>query len=139
MRKAAWLVVSVLFIGCAIHPDSNRPGFDRDIGGYPNESHSQAVGYSESGMVSYYGDQFQGKRTASGDRFNKNALTAAHRTLPFKTKIRVTNLANGKSVVVEINDRGPFSKNRILDLSQAAAAKIDLIGHGTTKAKITME
>jgi rare lipoprotein A len=80
-----------------------------------------------SGMASYY---WQGQMTASGVRFNPNALTAAHKTLPFGTKVKVTNKRNGKSVVVTINDRGPFIKGRIIDLSKAAAGQIGMIGSG---------
>ena len=82
-----------------------------------------------SGVVSWYGGKFHGRKTASGDRYNKNELTAAHKTLPFGTKVKVTNTRNGKSVVVEINDRGPFVKSRVLDLSQAA---FNEIGHTNT-------
>ena len=82
-----------------------------------------------SGVVSWYGGKFHGRKTASGDRYDKNELTAAHKTLPFGTKVKVTNTRNGKSVVVEINDRGPFVKSRVLDLSQAA---FNEIGHTNT-------
>lgn len=87
------------------------------------------------GTASYYGAQFNGQRTASGERFDMNGLTAAHRTLPFGSKVRVTNTANGKSVVVRINDRGPFARGRLIDLSRAAAGRIGLIGpgHGTVE------
>ena len=84
------------------------------------------------GTASYYGARFAGRPTASGERFNPARLTAAHRTLPFGSKVRVTNKRNGKSVVVRINDRGPFSKGRVIDLSKAAASEIGLVsaGHG---------
>ncbi len=93
------------------------------------EDEAEVIG---TGTASYYGAKFQGRRTASGERFDMNELTAAHRTLPFGTRVRVTNEANGKSVVVRINDRGPFSGHRILDLSRAAASEIGLVarGHG---------
>ncbi|MBA3677129.1 MAG: septal ring lytic transglycosylase RlpA family protein [Sphingosinicella sp.] len=89
------------------------------------------------GVASYYGAELAGNRTANGERFNPSALTAAHRTLPMGTRLRVTNKANGKSVVVRINDRGPFTKNRIIDVSRAAAEKISMIGSGT--ARVTLE
>ncbi|HEY0626033.1 MAG TPA: septal ring lytic transglycosylase RlpA family protein [Allosphingosinicella sp.] len=89
------------------------------------------------GMASYYGAELAGNRTASGERFNPNALTAAHRTLPMGTKLRVTNKANGKSVIVRINDRGPFAKGRIIDVSRAAAEKISMVRSGT--ARVTLE
>ena len=92
------------------------------------EAVEKAVDIS-SGVVSWYGGKFHGRKTASGDRYDKNELTAAHKSLPFGTKVKVTNTRNGKSVVVEINDRGPFVKSRVLDLSQAA---FNEIGHTNT-------
>ena len=90
---------------------------------------------SETGLASYYNDTFEGKTTASGELFSQSKLTAAHRTLPFKTKIRVTNLENKHSVIVTINDRGPFIKGRILDLSKKAATKLDFVDQGVAKIK----
>ncbi|MCR2834510.1 septal ring lytic transglycosylase RlpA family protein [Parerythrobacter lacustris] len=84
-----------------------------------------------SGVASYYANKFHGRRTASGERFDMHAMTAAHRTLPFGSKVRVTNPANGKVVVVRINDRGPFSHGRTIDLSRAAASEIGLIARGS--------
>ena len=94
----------------------------------------QAIG---QGTASYYGRELAGNRTASGERFNPNGLTAAHRTLPLGSKLKVTNKANGKSVIVRINDRGPFAKNRIIDVSRGAAEKISMIRSGT--ARVTLE
>ena len=91
---------------------------------------------SQSGMASYYGSE-SGSQTASGARFNPNAMTAAHRTLPFGTKVRVTNKRNGRSVIVTINDRGPFIRGRIIDLSTAAAGVIGMKGAGV--ARVTVE
>lgn len=91
----------------------------------------------DEGTASYYGAELAGNRTASGERFNPSALTAAHRTLPLGTKVRVTNQANGKSVVVRINDRGPFAKARIIDLSHGAAKEISMVRAGT--ARVTIE
>ena len=99
-------------------------------------STSGAVDVSESGMASYYADKYQGRPTASGERFNMNDLTAAHKTLPFGTRVRVTNLENGKSVVVRINDRGPFVKGRVIDLSLAAAKKLDMVKAGVAPVKL---
>ena len=95
------------------------------------------AGKSQSGVASYYGKRFHGRRTANGERFNMNALTAAHRSLPFGTKVRVTNPRNGRSVTVRINDRGPFHGGRNIDLSRAAAARIGMVNSGV--AKVTME
>lgn len=93
-------------------------------------------GKTQVGMASWYGDKEHNRKTASGERFNKNAYTAAHRTLPFGTMTRVTNLRNGKDVVVKINDRGPFIRGRIIDLSYAAAKSIGLVRSGVTKVKV---
>lgn len=90
----------------------------------------------QTGMASWYGGEHAGSRTASGERFDPGALTAAHRTLPFGTRVRVTNLANDRSVVVRINDRGPFRKTRILDVSRAAATELRMIGSGTAKVRL---
>ena len=89
-----------------------------------------------TGIASYYGGKFHGKRTASGEVFNKNAMTAAHRSLPFGTKVKVTNLRNGRTVLVKVNDRGPHVRGRIIDLSQAAAKKIGLSHAGTARVKL---
>ena len=86
-------------------------------------------GAAQAETATYYGQEFAGHRTASGETFNPNALTAAHRTLPFGTRVRVTNSRNGRSVIVRINDRGPFVKGRAIDLSSAAA---QAIGMGST-------
>ena len=88
-----------------------------------------------SGVASYYGAKFNGRRTASGERFDMNAYTAAHKTLPFGTKVRVTNPRTGKSVIVRINDRGPYAHGREIDVSRAAAIELGLIqrGHGTVE------
>jgi rare lipoprotein A len=85
-------------------------------------------------MASWYGPGFHGRRTASGETFNAGALTAAHRTLPFGTRVKVTNATNGRSVVVRINDRGPYVRGRVIDLSRAAARAIGMSG----TARITL-
>lgn len=92
--------------------------------------------YTETGYASWYGGKFQGRQTASGEIFDTHKLTAAHKTLPFGTIVRVTNLDNGKEVKVRINDRGPFIEGRIIDLSMAAAQKIGLLGTGVGRVKI---
>lgn len=91
-----------------------------------------------AGGASYYADRFHGRRTASGEAFNKHALTAAHRTLPFGTRVQVTNPTNGRSVVVRINDRGPFHGGRVIDLSRSAAERIGIVarGHGQVRLSI---
>lgn len=92
--------------------------------------------FSQTGKASWYGSGFHGKKTANGERFDMNTLTAAHRTLPISSRVRVTNLANGKSVVVRINDRGPYHGNRVMDLSKAAAQELGFIRTGTAQVKI---
>lgn len=91
-----------------------------------------------SGMASYYGNELAGNRTANGERFDPGDMTAAHRTLPFGSKVRVTNMSNGQSVVVRINDRGPFGRGRVIDISQAAAREIGMHRSGTAKVSMTL-
>ena len=97
---------------------------------------AQAGQVFQSGKASYYGKAHHGKRTASGVRFNMHGLTAAHRTLPFGTKLRVTSKDTGKSVIVTVNDRGPYHGNRILDLSQEAARQLGMIKRGVGQVTI---
>lgn len=93
----------------------------------------------ERGRASWYGEPFHGRRTASGEIFNMNDLTAAHKTLPFGTRLRVRNLATGQDVLVRINDRGPHVRGRIIDLSRAAAARVGLLGTGTAPVVLLAE
>jgi rare lipoprotein A len=88
------------------------------------------------GFASWYGGKFHGRLTSSGEVFDTNDMTAAHRTLPFGTMVKVTNLDNGKSAVVKINDRGPFVEGRIIDLSRAAAEEIDMLGQGVARVSL---
>lgn len=97
------------------------------------ERHEKSRCHPQSGMASWYGGSFQGKRTANGEHFNTNLPTAAHRTLPFGTRVRVTNKKNGYSVVVRINDRGPFIRGRVIDLSHAAANALHIDGVGAVQ------
>lgn len=97
---------------------------------------SDAIGFKEVGFASYYSDEFIGKRTSSGEYYNPQEFTAAHRTLPFGTKIRVTNLENGKQAVVRVNDRGPFIDGRIIDLSKSAAKFLGFLEKGIVKVQI---
>ncbi len=116
----------------AIPPSSWERVFDA-----PKNLPDTSTGVVERGIAAWYGPGFDGKKTASGERFNSRKFTAAHKTLPFNTMVKVTNLDNGMSVVVRINDRGPFNKNRIIDLSVAAARSIGLDKTGT--AGVTVE
>ena len=97
---------------------------------------SKGPTHSLQGVASWYGYPHHGRITASGRRFNMYELTAAHRTLPIGTRLRVTNLLNGRAVTVTVTDRGPFVKNRVLDLSYAAAREIDMIGPGTAPVQL---
>lgn len=92
--------------------------------------------FSQEGRASWYGNKHHGKKTANGERFDQHALTAAHRTLPFGSRILVTNLSNQRSVVVRINDRGPYSRNRILDVSRQAAHELDMLKAGVVQVHL---
>ncbi len=100
---------------------------------YPQEQPD----YDETGVASWYGPTFYGKYTANGELYDGNALTAAHRTLPMPVNVRVTNLENGKSIVVRVNDRGPYARGRIIDLSHRAAELLDVIRTGTARVRVT--
>jgi rare lipoprotein A len=91
----------------------------------------------KTGKATYYANKFEGRKTTSGERYHKHKFTAAHKTLPFGTEVTVTNLNNGKSVVVVVNDRGPYGKGLIIDLSQAAAKEIGLYGKGIVPCRIS--
>jgi len=116
------LTILVFLVGCSSH---------RNYKPQPD-----LLGHSESGKASYYSMKYQNRETASGERFNNHLMTAAHKTLPFGTKVIVTNIDNGKTVVVTINDRGPYVKGRIIDLTQAAFSKIESLDKGLVEVKI---
>ncbi|MFB4392576.1 MULTISPECIES: septal ring lytic transglycosylase RlpA family protein [unclassified Pseudomonas] len=116
-RSLTTLALFSLLAGCASH----------DI---------DPTGYDQTGVASYYGARHHGKRTASGEPFNQHGLTAAHRSLPFGTRVVVTNLNNQRSVVVRINDRGPHIRGRLIDLSRAAAEKIGMLRSGTARVRV---
>jgi rare lipoprotein A len=103
----------------------------------PQEKSEAVLEMIGQGEASYYGHELAGNRTASGERFNPNAFTAAHRTLPLGTKLRVTNVANGRSVIVRVNDRGPFVRSRLIDVSLGAAREIEMVRSG--KAQVRLE
>ncbi|MBK9070683.1 MAG: septal ring lytic transglycosylase RlpA family protein [Myxococcales bacterium] len=125
---ALLLLLGLIVGGCAAGRTA-RPG---------NFPRSAEVGDAVTGKASYYGKRFHGRKTASGERFDMHAMTAAHRTLRFGTRVRVTHVGNGRSVVVRINDRGPFGNgSRIIDLSQAAADALGMIAQGI--ATVTLE
>ena len=97
---------------------------------------TDSTGYRERGVASWYGGKFHGRPTANGERYDMYQYTAAHKTLPLPTWVRVTNLRNGNAVTVRVNDRGPFVKNRLIDLSYAAAEKLGMVGDGTTLVEV---
>jgi rare lipoprotein A len=98
---------------------------------------TDALALNQHGIASYYGQKFHGRKTASGERFNNNAMTAAHRSAPFGSRIKVTNLANGRSVVVRVNDRGPWVRGRIVDVSGVAARQLGMTGRGLTRVRVS--
>lgn len=97
-----------------------------------------ARSHYQSGIASYYADKFNGRRTANGERFSNSAMTAAHKTLPFGTLVEVTNMRNGRSVVVRVNDRGPYVHARVVDLSKAAARQLGMHHSGTAHVKLAV-
>jgi rare lipoprotein A len=99
-------------------------------------SASSASAFQQNGMASYYGPELHGRRTASGERFNQHGMTAAHRTVAFGSRLKVTNLSNGRSVVVRVNDRGPFIRGRIVDVSAGAARQIGMHGRGVARVRV---
>ena len=154
-RGAALLAFAVLAGGCSVGSGDRPPSRPPDISNVPDavprteprsrygnppyyEVYGQRYyvmptghGHVERGVASWYGEKFHGRRTSSGEPYDMYAMTAAHKTLPLPSYARVTNLSNGRSVVVRINDRGPFVDNRIVDLSYTAAQRLDMIGPGT--------
>jgi len=128
IRLLVLLLISFLLVGCTSAPRYRT---------YPLPPPVKPGGrYVETGIASYYAEKFHGQATSSGEIFDMYGLSAAHKTLPFGTIVKVTNLENGKQVTVPINDRGPFVKNRIIDLSYGAARAINMIGPGTAKVRI---
>lgn len=130
------LISSFFFIACS--GAGHRAGFTRKTGRTANSGTvtGSKQGFHSKGEISYYGKKFHGRKTANGETFNQHSMTAAHKTIPFNTRVKVTLLSTGKSVVVRINDRGPFKKNRILDLSYGAAKKVGLVEKGTGTARL---
>jgi rare lipoprotein A len=136
--RAAALLMLLAATGCA----ATRPTAALDPPDPPDPpAHGHTTGHGHShhgqtGYASYYARAHDGLRTASGERYDMDEMTAAHRTLPFGTRVRVTNLENGRDVVVRINDRGPFRKGRVIDVSYAAARKLGLVHSGVAKVRV---
>ena len=125
-RHASYLVLTMLALGTLVPGDAAARAVKARV------KHAKR----ESGVASYYGPEFAFRRTASGEMFDPKEMTAAHRTLPFGTRIRVTNLSNGRRVVLRVNDRGPYRKGRVIDVSHAAARKLGFAHHGTAQVRI---
>lgn len=123
IRPAHLGVLMVLAAGCSGERQDSAPDPARPA-------------YVEKGLASWYGKAFAGRRTASGERFDPTAMTAAHPTLPFGSMLRVTNLSNGRSVMVRVNDRGPFVRGRVLDCSEAAASELGFRAKGVAHVAI---
>ncbi len=123
-KAAIVIVLSLMLFGC-IKRIPESPEFEKK--------------YVEKGIASWYGDEFEGRPTASGEIFDPDGMTAAHKTLPFGTIVKVTNLDNGKEAELKINDRGPFVKGRIIDCSKRGAKELGFFGKGTAKVKIEVE
>lgn len=130
LKALVTIMIPTLMWGCSsVKPTTSSP--------QPTEKSSGVhPGFVESGKASFYANVHQSKKTASGEIYEHKLNTAAHKTLPFGTKVRVTNIANGKTVVVKINDRGPFVRGRILDLSKSAFSSIANVASGVIEVKI---
>ncbi len=131
-------ILSLLIVSCA-----SAPRFTKERYAEPKVNSSKPVSNSPNGkatsykgIASYYGNDFHGKKTANGEMFDMHGLTAAHRSFPFGTKVRVTNTDNGKSCIVRVNDRGPFKLERIMDLSMGAAEMLDMMKSGTANVAL---
>ena len=161
---AGMAFIAICFTACTtkgpLEPVDDAPPNPRDVSGIPNavprneplsrygnpasyvvygkryHTLSSSKGYKEQGMASWYGTKFHGKRTSSGEPYDLYGMTAAHKTLPLPTYVEVTNLGNDRSVIVKVNDRGPFHGDRLIDLSYAAAVKLKIVGNGTERVEV---
>lgn len=115
-----------------LHASANR---SYKVAGKRYTPKNQVAEFTQTGNASWYGGRFHGRKTSGGERYDMNAFTAAHKTLPIPSYVRVTNTKNGKSVIVRVNDRGPFHGNRIIDVSKAAAQKLGFVSQGTAHVK----
>lgn len=164
LRLAAVLFIAACVSACAgkgpLESSDDAPSQPRDVSDIPNAvprneplsrygnpasyvvygkryyTLPSSSGYREVGLASWYGTKFHGKRTSSGEPYDLYGMTAAHKTLPLPTYVEVTNLDNDRSVIVKVNDRGPFHDDRLIDLSYTAAVKLDILGHGTGKVEV---
>ena len=142
-RFLVLLVAIVMVGGCASTPPSGTGSSPKTgtfkpykIQGKTYHPLAHARGFSQRGLASWYGRKFHGRKTASGEVYNMYAMTAAHKTLPMDTWVEVTNLDNGRNIIIRINDRGPFVRNRIIDLSYTGAKKLGILGPGTAPVRV---
>jgi rare lipoprotein A len=129
LQSAVLISLLIAFIACHHHHETEAPE-------QPKQPKQEPEAQIFVGLASYYGVEMTNQVTASGERFDPNGLTAAHRTLPFGTKVMVTNLENNRSVIVTITDRGPERKDRLIDLSFAAARELDMLTVGVVKVRV---
>ena len=131
---AVIIILGSMMTGCASSPRFTRGGTEQ------SKAHGSSAPVKSlktmEGIASYYADDFNGKKTANGETYDMYKMTAAHRSLPFNTKVKVTNLDNKRSIIVRINDRGPFKLERIIDLSLGAATQLGMKGAGTARVKL---
>ncbi len=125
--RALLVAIALVAVGCPPKAPPKKTTTGKPVKAQPGVQY---------GIASWYGGRHHGGPTASGERFNKHELTAAHRTLKMGTRVKVTRKKNGRTVIVRINDRGPYSKGRIIDLSEAAARKLDMIEDGIAQVKV---
>lgn len=142
MKFLIAIVLAFLFNACSITNFNNTPDYQiikdkpQNKKNYSKLSKSQIKHLKQVGIASYYGPKWNGRRTANGEILDLNKLTAAHKSLPFNTLVKVTDLETGKSIIVRINDRGPYVKGRIIDLTDSAARELGILQKGIAKVKI---
>jgi rare lipoprotein A len=127
MPRRMYVVVSLLWLGASL-----------PINAAPKQTDTAGSAHTEKGLAAFYGRRLEGHKTACGGTYSSSELTTAHRTLPCGTKLRITNTKNGKSVVATVNDRGPTSKKRLVDVSRAVAEQLDFVKQGTTTVEVAV-
>lgn len=131
----ASVIIALLLGGCSLVGPGTPPSVAPPP---PAATGPIAIGWTQEGFASWYGEPFHGRTTSSGEVYDMEGMTAAHRTLPFGTVVRVENLGNGKSATLRINDRGPFIEGRIIDLSRWAARELEMLGSGVAQVRVTI-
>lgn len=130
------MIALFIFTSCASKHEKNNKGTSYYVFGKKYTTIKSAKGFNQSGIASWYGKKFHGRKTANGETYNMHSMTCAHKTLPFNTKLEVENLVNGKKIILRVNDRGPFVKGRIIDLSYKAAKELGIDISGTAPVRI---